>query len=289
MVSAAYVLITFWQYRNACATAPGLGCYNVRDPPDLARSLRRRLAPASASCGGTPPRRRSSWRHRSPALAASSSVCPSPVAPRCWLWCWARCSSREVTSVVIQIIAFRSTGRRVFRMARSITTSELVGWAETTVIIRFWLLTAIACGSGCRCFYSEWLHAIGDQPCRITRRRPAAGPVGTHPGRPRPGCRRRVTGRAIVAALAGWDVEVWVLRRRPAAARRLADARALNPTDAIVRAADFDPVVTSPGSRRPIWCWPRPPPPACRSGVTSSSRGASTPRAATVRRGAGWW
>ncbi|MGC7211056.1 phospho-N-acetylmuramoyl-pentapeptide-transferase, partial [Mycobacteroides abscessus subsp. abscessus] len=36
MVTAAYVLITFWQYRNACATAPGLGCYNVRDPLDLA-------------------------------------------------------------------------------------------------------------------------------------------------------------------------------------------------------------------------------------------------------------
>lgn len=36
MVTAAYVLITFWQYRNACVTAPGLGCYNVRDPLDLA-------------------------------------------------------------------------------------------------------------------------------------------------------------------------------------------------------------------------------------------------------------
>ena len=36
MVIAAYVLITFWQFRNACATAPGLGCYNVRDPLDLA-------------------------------------------------------------------------------------------------------------------------------------------------------------------------------------------------------------------------------------------------------------
>ena len=30
------MIITFWQYRNACATAPGLGCYNVRDPLDLA-------------------------------------------------------------------------------------------------------------------------------------------------------------------------------------------------------------------------------------------------------------
>ena len=36
MVTAAYVLITFWQYRNDCATGPSLGCYNVRDPLDLA-------------------------------------------------------------------------------------------------------------------------------------------------------------------------------------------------------------------------------------------------------------
>ena len=36
MVTGAYVLITFWQYRNACVTQPGLGCYNVRDPLDLA-------------------------------------------------------------------------------------------------------------------------------------------------------------------------------------------------------------------------------------------------------------
>src|SRR6202044_4024469 len=36
MVTGAYVLITFWQYRNACVSAPGLGCYNVRDPLDLA-------------------------------------------------------------------------------------------------------------------------------------------------------------------------------------------------------------------------------------------------------------
>ena len=36
MVCAAYVLITFWQFRNACATFPGVGCYNVRDPLDLA-------------------------------------------------------------------------------------------------------------------------------------------------------------------------------------------------------------------------------------------------------------
>lgn len=38
---------------------------------------------------------------------------------------------------------------------------ELVGWAETQVIIRFWLLTAIACGLGVALFYGEWLTAVG--------------------------------------------------------------------------------------------------------------------------------
>ena len=67
----------------------------------------------------------------------------------------------EVTSVVLQILAFRTTGRRVFRMAPFHHHFELGGWAETTVIIRFWLLTAIACGLGVALFYGEWLGAIG--------------------------------------------------------------------------------------------------------------------------------
>ncbi len=67
----------------------------------------------------------------------------------------------EIVSVVLQIVAFRTTGRRVFRMAPFHHHFELVGWAETTVIIRFWLLTAISCGLGVALFYSEWLAATG--------------------------------------------------------------------------------------------------------------------------------
>ena len=59
--------------------------------------------------------------------------------------------------MVLQILAFRTTGRRVFRMAPFHHHFELVGWAETTVIIRFWLLTAITCGLGVALFYGEWL------------------------------------------------------------------------------------------------------------------------------------
>ena len=38
---------------------------------------------------------------------------------------------------------------------------ELGGWAETTVIIRFWLLTAIACALGLSLFYGEFLTVNG--------------------------------------------------------------------------------------------------------------------------------
>ena len=57
----------------------------------------------------------------------------------------------------------------------------------------------------------------------------------------------RVTGRAIVAALADWDLRLSVCDDDPAAARALTDARPLTTAEAIAGAAGFDLVVTSPG------------------------------------------
>ncbi len=163
MVSAAYVLITFWQYRNACVTAPGLGCYNVRDPLDLALIA---AATAGACIGFL-------WWNAAPAkifmgdtgsLALGGIIAGLSITSRTEVLAvvLGALFVAEVTSVVVQILAFRTTGRRVFRMAPFHHHFELVGWAETTVIIRFWLLTAIACGLGVSLFYSEWLSAIGD-------------------------------------------------------------------------------------------------------------------------------
>ena len=163
MVSAAYVLITFWQFRNACATAPGLGCYNVRDPLDLALIA---AATAGACIGFL-------WWNAAPAkifmgdtgsLALGGIIAGLSITSRTEVLAvvLGALFVAEVTSVVVQILAFRTTGRRVFRMAPFHHHFELVGWAETTVIIRFWLLTAIACGLGAALFYSEWLTAIGD-------------------------------------------------------------------------------------------------------------------------------
>jgi phospho-N-acetylmuramoyl-pentapeptide-transferase len=162
MVAAAYVIITFWQFRNDCATAPDLGCYNVRDPLDLALIA----AATGGACIGF------LWWNAAPAkifmgdtgsLALGGIIAGLSVTSRTEMLAvvLGALFVAEIVSVVVQILAFRTTGRRVFRMAPFHHHFELVGWAETTVIIRFWLLTAIACGLGVALFYSEWLTAIG--------------------------------------------------------------------------------------------------------------------------------
>jgi phospho-N-acetylmuramoyl-pentapeptide-transferase len=46
----------------------------------------------------------------------------------------------EALSVIIQVASFKSTGKRVFKMAPLHHHFELLGWAESRVIIRFWIL-----------------------------------------------------------------------------------------------------------------------------------------------------
>jgi phospho-N-acetylmuramoyl-pentapeptide-transferase len=46
----------------------------------------------------------------------------------------------EALSVIIQVFSFKTTGRRVFKMAPLHHHFELLGWAESRVIIRFWIL-----------------------------------------------------------------------------------------------------------------------------------------------------
>jgi UDP-N-acetylmuramoylalanine--D-glutamate ligase len=57
----------------------------------------------------------------------------------------------------------------------------------------------------------------------------------------------RVTGRAVVAALADWDVRLWVCDDDAAMAFALGDVQFVAPDEAAARAGDFDLVVTSPG------------------------------------------
>lgn len=49
----------------------------------------------------------------------------------------------ETVSVMIQVVSYKTTGRRVFRMAPLHHHYELKGWAEPKVIVRFWIITVI--------------------------------------------------------------------------------------------------------------------------------------------------
>ena len=49
----------------------------------------------------------------------------------------------ETLSVVIQVISFKLTGKRVFRMAPLHHHYEKKGWSEPTIVIRFWIITFV--------------------------------------------------------------------------------------------------------------------------------------------------
>ena len=52
---------------------------------------------------------------------------------------------------------FKTRGKRVFRMAPIHHHFESVGWAETTVVVRFWLIAIMAVIAGMAIFYGDWL------------------------------------------------------------------------------------------------------------------------------------
>ncbi len=67
----------------------------------------------------------------------------------------------ETVSVITQVISFRGFGKRVFRMTPIHHHFELKGWPETTVIIRFWILSGIMVAIGVGLFYADWVAAEG--------------------------------------------------------------------------------------------------------------------------------
>jgi len=49
----------------------------------------------------------------------------------------------ETVSVVLQVVSFKLTGRRIFRMAPLHHHFELKGWPEPRIIVRFWIITVV--------------------------------------------------------------------------------------------------------------------------------------------------
>ena len=49
----------------------------------------------------------------------------------------------ETVSVIVQVVSFKLTGKRVFRMAPIHHHYEQLGWTEPTIVIRFWIVAVV--------------------------------------------------------------------------------------------------------------------------------------------------
>lgn len=67
----------------------------------------------------------------------------------------------ETLSVILQVAGFRLFQRRLFRMAPIHHHFELTGWPEITVIVRFWILAALAAALGLGLFYADFISKTG--------------------------------------------------------------------------------------------------------------------------------
>ncbi|MFU8849858.1 phospho-N-acetylmuramoyl-pentapeptide-transferase [Micromonospora sp. SL1-18] len=163
MVLAAYGLIAFWQYRHWCADPnyTEAYCYTVRDPLEIALIA----GAAAGACVGF------LWWNTSPArifmgdtgaLGLGGLIAGMAMSTRTILLLPILGGLFVIVtmSVVIQIISFRTTGKRVFRMSPLQHHFELAGWSEVNIVVRFWIIAGIGVAIALGLFYSEFLAAV---------------------------------------------------------------------------------------------------------------------------------
>jgi phospho-N-acetylmuramoyl-pentapeptide-transferase len=63
----------------------------------------------------------------------------------------------ETVSVILQVGSFRLTGKRIFRIAPVHHHFEMVGWPETTIIVRFWILAGLCTALSLGIFYADFV------------------------------------------------------------------------------------------------------------------------------------
>ena len=59
----------------------------------------------------------------------------------------------EALSVIVQVVVFKATGRRVFKMAPIHHHFEFLGWQENKVVVRFWIAQAACSAFGFFLYY----------------------------------------------------------------------------------------------------------------------------------------
>ena len=158
LVLAAYTLIGIWQERNDCSNFLSPQCYAVRDPLDVAVVA----AALLGACFGflwwnAPPARIFMGDTGSLALGGALAGLAVVTKTQLLLIILGGLFVIITLSVVIQVGSYKLTGKRVFRMAPLQHHFELLGWAETTIVIRFWMVAGLCIALGLGIFYVEWL------------------------------------------------------------------------------------------------------------------------------------
>lgn len=160
----AYIIIGFWQSIQACNNsslnpANVAKCYEVRDPFDLAIVA---TAIVGAVVGFL-------WWNTSPAqiflgdtgsLALGGAVAALAILSHTELLLVliGGLFVIEAGSVIVQRAYFKLThGKRIFLMSPIHHHFELKGWAEVTVVVRFWIIGGLLVAAGVGSFYLEWL------------------------------------------------------------------------------------------------------------------------------------
>src|ERR1700761_1175593 len=157
LVLAAYVIIGNWQGRNDCTNTLAQNCYDVRDPYDAAVVA----AVVMGACFGF------LWWNAPPAkifmgdtgsLALGGALAGLAIVTRTDLLLLLLGGLFVIItmSVVIQVGSYKLRRKRVFKMAPLQHHFELAGWAETTIVVRFWLIAGMFVALGLGIFYVAW-------------------------------------------------------------------------------------------------------------------------------------
>jgi phospho-N-acetylmuramoyl-pentapeptide-transferase len=157
LVLAAYVLIGNWQLRNDCSTALVQNCYLGRDPLDAAVVA----AAVMGACFGF------LWWNAPPAkifmgdtgsLALGGVLAGLAIVTRTDLLLLILGGLFVIVtmSVVIQVGSYKLRRKRVFKMTPLHHHFELVGWPESTIVVRFWLIAGMFVALGLGIFYFGW-------------------------------------------------------------------------------------------------------------------------------------
>jgi len=164
LAMSAYIFIGFWQKNQSCFGINGADaadqfrCYDVRDPLDLAIIA----AAVTGSLIGF------LWWNTSPAqifmgdtgsLGLGGALAALAILSRTeMLLVLIGGLFLIVTgSVIVQRVYFKLTkGKRIFLMSPLHHHFELKGWAEITVVVRFWLIAGLFVAVGVGVFYLEW-------------------------------------------------------------------------------------------------------------------------------------